>query len=533
MRLTALTLLLLASISLSWVPSAARSPNTHLTQDPTGVVVLDSDIHDISGIVYAFVSWDPTKENELSMILLNKMSDLDAHFEIDFNQGTITGSFKNSIYEEEDDPGAYDSSEVYGTVTNGWVKWDPEQGIWLYGGEVDIEVSLDIRNKVGSTTANGETTIYYGEANLKTHVTGHIKGASGTYKDMSHHGDITGEEFRIVFEGRDLPSEGSGELDYLEIELYVYSYSLDEVTIPPGPGEVLGTEEPISETEEPAATEEVQIAEEPEPGNIDDEQLINQLTELLMLGDLENLDQWPGWATLSEVQQQNLIRIIERLEQIADEYIPPSQQALLDQVEADKQRERNKQEQLANLLEDEFETRQNIQDMIWRETLRERFGDDALYLYDRYGIFKDVKGLYGQAQGLWNAVLDPDGASIDKLKQDTLSSLGANKSPEQAYQEGITLINELATAPAIIHYAYYRQEYDKLIDQQEPAAAHLAAMVKVRDRLASLPGDYEADSGALTDKVWNEGFNELAKPGGVYDRSFLALSGATSPEVSQ
>jgi len=541
MRKLAFTITILIGISLSLGSTVvARSPLAPHSQDNGGVLVLDSSANRFDGIVYAFVSWDPTKENTHTLILLNKLSSVDAHFEIDFNQGTITGSFEDSIYEEEDDPGSYDSSEVSGTVTNGWVKWDPDQGVWLYGGEVDIEVSLDIRNKVGSVTNNEETTIYYGDAKQKTHITGHIKGASGTYKDMSHHGDLTDKEFRVVFEGRDLPSEGAGELDFLEVTLYVWSDTIDDTLIPPDPGGVATTveplsetEEPLSETEEPTTTQEVQTTEEPEPANVEDEQLINQLVELLIRGELDSLDQLPSWATLSEVQQQNLIRIIKRLEQIADEYIPPSQQALLDQIEVDKLRDLNRQEQLANMLEEELETRQNIQDMIWRETLKERFGDDALYLYDRYGIFKDVKGLYGQAQGLWNAVLDPDGASIDKIKQDALSSLGAEKSPEEAYQAGITLINKLATAPAIIHYAYYRQEYDQLIADKKPAAeAHQTAMDKMRTRLASLPGDNAVDSGALTEKVWNTGFNELAKPGGIYERSFIALNIYASPEVS-
>lgn len=293
------------------------------------------------------------------------------------------------------------------------------------------------------------------------------------------------------------------------------------------------TEEPFSTTDDPSVTEEVQTTEEPEPAGTDDQQLINQLVELLMLGELDSLEQLPGWATLNNIQQQNLIRIIERLDQIKDEYIPPSQQALLDQLEADKLRDLNEQEQLANMLEDELKTRQNIQDMIWRETLKERFGEDALYLYDRYGIFQDVKNAYGQVQGWWNSVLDPDGAAIDKLKQDALSSLGADKSPEQAYQEGITLINDLATAPGIIHYAYYRQEYDQLIaDGESVNTAHQEAMEKMRTRLASLPGDNVGDSGALTEKVWNTGFNDLAKPGGIYERSFLALNISASPEVS-
>ena len=293
------------------------------------------------------------------------------------------------------------------------------------------------------------------------------------------------------------------------------------------------TEEPFSTTDEPSVTEEVQTTEEPEPAGTDDQHLINQLVELLMLGEIDNLDQLPGWATLNEIQQQNLVRIIERLDQIAEEYIPPSQQALLDQLEADKLRDLNRQEQLANMLEDELKTRQNIQDMIWRETLKERFGEEALYLYDRYGIFQDVKNIYGQVQGWWNSVLDPDAAAIDKLKQDALSSLGADKSPEQAYQEGITLINELATAPGIIHYAYYRQEYDQLITDGDSAiTAHQDAMEKMRTRLASLPGDNVGDSSSITEKVWNTGFNDLAKPGGIYERSFLALNISASPEVS-
>ena len=53
------------------------------------------------------------------------------------------------------------------------------------------------------------------------------------------------------------------------------------------------TDEPFSTTDEPSVTEEVQTTEEPEPAGTDDQQLINQLVELLMLGEIDNLDQLP------------------------------------------------------------------------------------------------------------------------------------------------------------------------------------------------------------------------------------------------
>ena len=79
----------------------------------------------------------------------------------------------------------------------------------LLNGEAEMEVHIDVYQMVASY---GEEK-FYGAANVKTLVTGQIVGASGPYKSLDHHGEIQQNsegEFRIIFEGKEVVSEGSG-----------------------------------------------------------------------------------------------------------------------------------------------------------------------------------------------------------------------------------------------------------------------------------------------------------------------------------
>ncbi len=111
--------------------------------------------------------------------------------------------------------------------------------------------------------------------------------------------------------------------------------------------------------------------------------LISQLTELLMMGDLGSLDQWEGWSGLNENQRANLLAIIDRLSERADEYIPPSQLALLNEVERQEALAQQRQDQLAQKLTEKYQAWERLDMLIDRERLRDK-SDSLLWLYDNY-----------------------------------------------------------------------------------------------------------------------------------------------------
>lgn len=240
------------------------------------------------------------------------------------------------------------------------------------------------------------------------------------------------------------------------------------------------------------------------------------------------LDQWQGWDSLNDIQKTNLEYFINQLDTILAVKSPLSdlQQAALNDV--------NHQaafaEQTTNLVKDELDVRKNIRDTVWNETLRDKFGDTGVSIYKNYQTFKDVKGVYDAGANWINNMKDPDTAATEKIKKDSLSAVGANKTPQDLAKDAIGYINTIATASSVFHYAYYREIYDALVkpkdgsEPKSPGEAHQDAMDALRKRVKDFAeGEFGNINNRLEQKAWGPATGAALESGGIYDKAFPAL----------
>jgi hypothetical protein len=137
---------------------------------------------------------------------------------LDFDNNTIKGFFDGTYMAIEKEEGAYDAAAISANILNGTVTWYKEQSVWMFEGDVEMQVSLDMRNKTG---AAGEE-ILYGMAEFETKVTGTLAGASGQHKRLYHNELQEFEEFlRITYEGEYPDATGNGVLRVLNIECWL------------------------------------------------------------------------------------------------------------------------------------------------------------------------------------------------------------------------------------------------------------------------------------------------------------------------
>lgn len=544
MKFLTRSLSLLILLSIIWLPPAhAKAPLTAVHQ--TGTLTFDNTNSTMGCAAYAFIQQDDTGEHELTMILSPSTSYMDVNptqyaITFNFDQGTITGNMNTSLYQEEDH-GAYDSADLYATIANGTVTWDTAQGVWIFGGAMNTEVYLDILNVTGSV---GDE-IFYGEAHLKTIVAAQIIGASGEHKRIDHHGEeqIYGDDFIILFDGDDLPAEGSGALDHFDYECWLkvqFPEALEDY-FPPDPYTNLpedSTEDDETTDDEPGQEDE-QTTGDTEVDDFLDMDLNDQLGLFIATygTDPAMLHQWPGWENLTDTQRNTLETLIDKLDTILALQAPLSPLAL-SIMEGEKRQEVLAQ-QAADLVQEELDIRKNVRDTVWVETLRDKFGDNAVYLYENYQVFQDVKGVYDAGVGWINNIQDPDTAATEKVKQDALSAAGADKTPEDIAKDAIQHINTIATAPSVYHYAFYREIYDTLINNPDetkrktPTEAHQIAMDALRQRVNDYAaGEYGDPNDQLEQHLWGPAVNAALKPAGIYDTAFPQLNDQTAPQVT-
>jgi len=519
-------IVLILIFSILWLPSSHIYGS--LTSDQSGTLTFDNSNSELGCSVWASITIkrkdNKNRELESGMILSPSTSYMDENptqFNITFNfdQGTITGDF-NGIYYRKEEGEAYDSAEISANISNGTVTWDADQGVWLFDGDVEMEVSLDMRNKLGS---DGEE-IFYGDANIKANVVGEIIGGSGQHEALDHHGDLQsyGAYFNILYEGELPPATGSGELRVLTIDCWLaIPFGEDmESKFPFSPGSATGETDP-GEDEEVDQNETVDETQ--------DNFILSDLNDQLGLfianhsTDKETLHQWEGWNSLNDTQKINLENIINKLDTIFAENKPLSDmgQAAMNDVN----RQAAFEEQTGNLVDDELDVRKNIRDTVWNETLRDKFGDTGVYIYKNYQIFKDVKGVYDAGANWINDMKDPDTAATEIIKKDSLSAVGANKTPQEFAKDAIGYINTIATASSVFHYAYYREVYDKLIKENEtPDKAHKLAMDALRKRVKDFTeGEFGNINNRLEQKAWGPATGAALESGGIYDKAFPAL----------
>ncbi len=184
------------------------------------------------------------RENEATMILSTStswMEDDPTEFGIkfDLDKNTITGFFKGSYIVEEKEEGAYDAATVSANILNGTVVWDAEQKVWMFEGDVEMQVNLDIVNKVGSSGfSDGSEELYFGEALFDIETTGKLTGASGEHQRL-YHGELEdyGEFLDITYEGDHTEATENAKLRALNISCWMrlpYPESL-ESKFPSGP----------------------------------------------------------------------------------------------------------------------------------------------------------------------------------------------------------------------------------------------------------------------------------------------------------
>jgi hypothetical protein len=175
------------------------------------------------------------RECEGGMILLTSTSWMDENptkfaVTFDFENNTITGFFDGAYVREEEDEGAYDASAISADILNGTVIWDSEQGVWMFEGDVLMQVNLDMSNRIA---AYGDE-IVYGEAEFDTKVTGKLNGASGAHKRLNHDKlEDQGGFLGILYEGDHPPATGNQELRVLNIDCWLRTSESMENLFPP------------------------------------------------------------------------------------------------------------------------------------------------------------------------------------------------------------------------------------------------------------------------------------------------------------
>jgi len=499
------------------------------SNQPGGTYTFDNSNSELGCTVWASITIKKKDnkgyEYENGMILSTSTSKMDENpndfaITLDFDNNTITGFFEGAYIRIEEDEGAYDAAEISANILNGTVIWDEEQSVWMFEGDVEMQVNLDMRNKTG---AQGDE-IFYGEAAFETKVTGTLAGASGQHKRLDHHDELQefGQFLRITYEGDHPDATGNGELRVLNIECWLaIPFGEDmQSKFPSGAEQAL----PGADAAEEEKTDQVK-----EQGGSQDDYVLSDLNDLNnQLGlfitkyGTDNFDfsVWEGWDKLNQTQKTNLEKIIRRLDTILALKVPLSPTALA-ALEGEKRQEILAQ-QAADIVQDELEVRKTVRDTVWTETLRDKFGDKGVYVYQNYQIFKDVKKVYDSGVKWINNIKDPDAAATEKIKQE---SLGGSKSPQDIANDAIGHINTIATASSVYHYAYYREVYDKLIIGGKTIdEAHQAALDALRERVKDYnDGKYGNFEDKLQQRVWGPAVESALKPGGVYDNAFRKL----------
>jgi hypothetical protein len=516
--------------SIFWLPSGyiQASPSNQ----PMGTYTFDNSNSELGCTVWATIKIkkkdNKGREYETGMILSTSTSKMDENpndfaITLDFDNNTITGFFDGAYISMEEEEGAYDAAGISASILNGTVIWDEEQSVWMFEGDVEMQVSLDMRNKTGT---QGDE-ILYGEAEFETIVTGALTGASGKHKRLYHDEMQEQEGFlRITYEGDHPDATGNGELRVLNIECWLaIPFGEDMQSKFPS-----GAEQALSGAD---AAEEENKGQVKEQGSFQDDLVLSDLNDLNnQLGlfitkyGTDDLDfnlwasKWEGWDKLSQTQKTNLEKIIRRLDTILALEAPLSPMGLA-ALEGEKRQEVLAQ-QAADRVQDELDIRKTVRDTVWTETLRDKFGDKGVYIYENYQIFKDVKKVYDSGVKWINNIKDPDAAATEKIKQE---SLGGTKSPEDIAKDAISYINTIATASSVYHYAYYREVYDKLISGGNNIdEAHQAALDALRKRVKDYnDGEYGNFEDKLQQRVWGPAVESALKPGGVYDNAFRKL----------
>ena len=255
--------------------------------------------------------------------------------------------------------------------------------------------------------------------------------------------------------------------------------------------------------------------------------LISQLTELLMMGDLGSLDQWEGWSGLNENQRANLLAIIDRLSERADEYIPPSQLALLNEVERQETLAQQRQDQLAQKLTEKYQAWERLDMLIDRERLRDK-SDSLLWLYDNYRASQLLTAPYNEMRSWFDRLANPEGLAKDQAIEYLQEHTGT--SIEDAAVEILKETTRMANRPALAHYAYYLQKYNHYRDEgMTQEDAHSYAMID----LQAVPTAMQEGLIEINNRnIWGGDFANNATPGGMYDRLFNELRGNYDPGVT-
>jgi hypothetical protein len=256
--------------------------------------------------------------------------------------------------------------------------------------------------------------------------------------------------------------------------------------------------------------------------------LVSQLVELLMMGDLGSLDQWEGWSGLNDNQRANLLAIIERLNERAENYLTPDQQAALNAAEAEEARAQRMQDELAQRIKEKAENWERLEILINREWARDQ-GDWALEIYDKYRATQPVVEAYNWVRGWFDSLANKEDWAKNKAEAYLQEHTGA--SVEDAAVEILKETTSLAHLPVQGHYAFYLDRYDAYVRQNmSHEEAHAAALRDLREAFADPPPGGE---GLLKDDTWQSVNKDVySAEGGLYDRLFYELKGRYDPRVT-
>ena len=299
------------------------------------------------------------------------------------------------------------------------------------------------------------------------------------------------------------------------------------------------------------------------------EAIKDALLSALVSGEDPDLESVDGWEDLTETQQDNLKRIVERLRQMAEagkspapddglsETNPPATAPpetkppvstgadttpwyLKDEALRERQRQQQEEELKAKLAA-RIQTEQDIVRVVNDEKYREYFGVG----YDAYRILRDFgKPAYDAVAKATDWISDPEQAAQEAIQEweqegltevtkKTLTDNGVLwaeelefKTVEEVAVDAYKFVEAHSATPAITHYDYYRKIYDESVAEGDPAtAAHDWAMKKLTDALQR-PSDELMDSEdpSKARHDWGPQYGHDDKLLTAYDRAFPRLN---------
>lgn len=545
---------LLLSVGLVILGGAKNSPisvtgdlASSLAQDSTDVVVIERTMDDVSsGWLNFGVYWHREEVSDehggvgFSSFLGDQVvDDFYLILNLDLETGIATGDYWATTIHQPDHEGESGSGAMSGTLSDGWVHWNPVESAWEFGGIFNTRITANVHAHQGS----------YGEEDFWEDIA----------LDVTVPAELRGGEFDSqqsgIYIGYEIEEIAAGSHDAKWLNFYVSPASITD-EFPEAQSAAEGTvetaePEPSIETETTIAVEPTSAVDEEsskDQNGISDELLLDLILSFVAPEHLVDIE---GWDQLTPTQQEAILALhggIAEIQEAANQVIEKDdegtpgdeltsyQQALYDQYQLEQWQEQQSKNELANMLEDRATSWNRIEQIVNEERIYEWGGEHGDTLKDIYQFIRNASGVKGAIDkaGSWlGYVMNPQQAA-DKAADTILSEpFKGSMTMEQVADEGLKLMSQMANVPTIIHYGYYRQQYDLYQEDDSVQDPHAQALKDLHEMIVNPALDFELADGDRIARAWEVWYAKDAMPGGLYDKAFDKLSGIDHPGVSK